>query len=141
MLRTSNAVSTLSTSSSSQSIPGRVAKRLGVLVTSCLQRQDGLHGSKSSKQSQSTAAQLQSPRWTDESLPNCLHPLVIHRLGRRTTAGKYSMLRLPEAALNPFANEPCVFKAEPASKTVRVLPMKKFKETVSSFIFPKWLQP
>ena len=30
--------------------------------------------------------------------------------------------------VNPFTKEPCVFKAEPASKTVRVLPMKKFKE-------------
>merc|ERR1712110_1175012 len=31
--------------------------------------------------------------------------------------------------VNPFTKEPCVFKAKPASKTVRVLPMKKFKET------------
>ena len=31
--------------------------------------------------------------------------------------------------VNPFTKEePCVFKAKPASKTVRVLPMKKFKE-------------
>ena len=43
--------------------------------------------------------------------------------------------------VNPFTKEPCVFKAKPASKTVRVLPMKKFKEMVSSFIFPKWLRP
>ena len=43
--------------------------------------------------------------------------------------------------VNPFTKEPCVFKAKPASKTVRVLPMKKFKEMVSSFIFSKWLQP
>merc|ERR1711948_231408 len=28
--------------------------------------------------------------------------------------------------VNPFTKEPCVFKAKPASKTVRVLPMKKF---------------
>merc|ERR1719313_1736256 len=27
--------------------------------------------------------------------------------------------------VNPFTKEPCVFKAKPASKTVRVLPMKK----------------
>ncbi len=32
---------------------------------------------------------------------------------------------------NPFTKEPCVFKAKPASKTVRVLPMKKFKEMVN----------
>merc|ERR1712226_1209020 len=32
---------------------------------------------------------------------------------------------------NPFTKEPCVFKAKPASKTVRVLPMKKFKQMVN----------
>merc|ERR1712096_148187 len=30
--------------------------------------------------------------------------------------------------VNPFTKEPCVFKAKPASKTVRALAMKKFKE-------------
>merc|ERR1711900_150393 len=30
--------------------------------------------------------------------------------------------------INPFTKEPCVSKAKPASKTVRVLPMKKLKE-------------
>ena len=33
--------------------------------------------------------------------------------------------------VGPFTKEPCVFKAKPASKTVRVLPMKKFKEMVN----------
>merc|ERR1712176_1082523 len=33
--------------------------------------------------------------------------------------------------VNPFTKEPCVFKAKPASKTVRVLPMKKFKLMVN----------
>merc|ERR1712113_1253583 len=33
--------------------------------------------------------------------------------------------------VNPFTKEPCVFKAKPASKTVRGLPMKKFKEMVN----------
>merc|ERR1719168_366877 len=32
---------------------------------------------------------------------------------------------------NPFTGEPCTFKAKPASKTVRVLPMKKLKEMVN----------
>ena len=32
--------------------------------------------------------------------------------------------------VNPFAKEPCVFKAKPASKTVRALPMKKLKEMI-----------
>ena len=30
--------------------------------------------------------------------------------------------------VNPFTKEPCVFKAKPASKTVRVLAMKKQKQ-------------
>merc|ERR1712048_865684 len=29
--------------------------------------------------------------------------------------------------VNPFTKEPCVFKAKPASKTVRAFPMKKLK--------------
>merc|ERR550514_1526995 len=33
--------------------------------------------------------------------------------------------------VNPFTKEPCVFKAKPASKTVRCLPMKKFKQMLS----------
>merc|ERR1712039_1084937 len=33
--------------------------------------------------------------------------------------------------VNPFTKEPCVFKAKPASKTVRALPMKKFKLMVN----------
>merc|ERR1712061_498123 len=33
--------------------------------------------------------------------------------------------------INPFTKEPCVFKAKPASKTVRALPMKKLKEMIS----------
>lgn len=37
----------------------------------------------------------------------------------------------PRRGTNPFTKEPCVFKAKPASKTVRVLPMKKFKEMVN----------
>merc|ERR1711943_54730 len=36
--------------------------------------------------------------------------------------------------VNPFTKEPCVFKAKPASKTVRVLPMKKFKEAINWFL-------
>merc|ERR1711953_1097333 len=33
--------------------------------------------------------------------------------------------------VNPFTKEPCVFKAKPASKTVRCLPMKKLKEMIN----------
>merc|ERR1712187_972095 len=32
--------------------------------------------------------------------------------------------------VNPFTKEPCVFKAKPASKTVKALPMKKLKVLV-----------
>merc|ERR1712080_180127 len=33
--------------------------------------------------------------------------------------------------VNPFTKEPCVFKAKPASKAVRVLAMKKLKEAIN----------
>merc|ERR1712207_56880 len=33
--------------------------------------------------------------------------------------------------VNPFTKEPCVFKARPASKTVRALPMKKLRELIN----------
>merc|ERR1711939_752354 len=33
--------------------------------------------------------------------------------------------------INPFTKEPCVFKAKPASKTVRALAMKKLKEMIN----------
>merc|ERR1712151_30946 len=33
--------------------------------------------------------------------------------------------------VNPFTKEPCVFKAKPASKTVKVISMKKIKEAVN----------
>merc|ERR1719324_472778 len=32
--------------------------------------------------------------------------------------------------INPFTKEPCVFKAKPASKTVRCIAMKKLKESL-----------
>merc|ERR1712170_3083 len=33
--------------------------------------------------------------------------------------------------VNPFTKEPCVFKAKPASKTVKGFPMKKLKDMVN----------
>merc|ERR1712199_98885 len=33
--------------------------------------------------------------------------------------------------VNPFTKEPCVFKAKPASKTVKGIPLKKLKEMVN----------
>merc|ERR1711976_136876 len=39
--------------------------------------------------------------------------------------------RTAKKGVNPFTKEPCVFKAKPASKTVRALPMKKLKEMIN----------
>merc|ERR1712188_113740 len=39
--------------------------------------------------------------------------------------------RAARKGVNPFTKEPCVFKAKPASKTVRALPMKKLKEMIN----------
>merc|ERR1712093_919918 len=36
--------------------------------------------------------------------------------------------RKARKGVNPFTKEPCVFKAKPASKTVRVLPLRKLKD-------------
>merc|ERR1712014_454268 len=33
--------------------------------------------------------------------------------------------------VNPFTKEPCVFKAKPASKKVKAIPMKKLKQLVN----------
>merc|ERR1711941_111897 len=33
--------------------------------------------------------------------------------------------------VNPFTKEPCVFKAKPASKTVKVRPLRKFKNLIN----------
>ena len=33
--------------------------------------------------------------------------------------------------VNPFTKEPCVFKAKPASKTVKAFPMKRLKEMIN----------
>merc|ERR1712139_557423 len=41
---------------------------------------------------------------------------------------KHKPARAAKKGVNPFTKEPCVFKAKPASKTVRCLPMKKLKE-------------
>ena len=38
---------------------------------------------------------------------------------------------LAKKGINPFTKEPCVFKAKPASKTVKVLALKKMKEALN----------
>merc|ERR1711976_152597 len=44
---------------------------------------------------------------------------------------KQKPARPSKKGVNPFTKEPCVFKAKPASKTVKALPMKKFKEMIN----------
>merc|ERR1719359_1027813 len=44
---------------------------------------------------------------------------------------KKSPAKPARKGVNPFTKEPCVFKAKPASKTVRALPLKKFKDLVN----------
>merc|ERR1711877_70717 len=44
---------------------------------------------------------------------------------------KQKPARPAKKGVNPFTKEPCVFKAKPASKTVKALPMKKFKEMIN----------
>merc|ERR1711865_79396 len=39
--------------------------------------------------------------------------------------------RAARKGVNPFTKEPCVFKAKPASKTVKAFPMKKLKEMLN----------
>jgi len=57
----------------------------------------------------------------------------IKKNGSFKLAGMLNMKLKKKAAsparkgLNPFTKEPCVFKAKPASKTVKVLAMKKLK--------------
>merc|ERR1719408_110097 len=39
--------------------------------------------------------------------------------------------RAARKGVNPFTKEPCVFKAKPASKTVRALALKKLKDLIN----------
>merc|ERR1719454_2573272 len=44
---------------------------------------------------------------------------------------KIKPARPARKGVNPFTKEPCVFKAKPASKTVKAFPMKKLKEAIN----------
>merc|ERR1711904_540657 len=44
---------------------------------------------------------------------------------------KVKPARPARKGVNPFTKEPCVFKAKPASKTVKVFAMKKMKEMIN----------
>merc|ERR1712006_31535 len=55
----------------------------------------------------------------------------IKKNGNFKLAGMLNLKKKPatpaKKGINPFTKEPCVFKAKPASKTVRALAMKKLK--------------
>ena len=62
----------------------------------------------------------------------------IKKNGNFKLAGMLNMKLKTKAAspakkkgINPFTEEPCVFKAKPASKTVKVLALKKMKEALN----------
>merc|ERR1712093_563097 len=61
----------------------------------------------------------------------------LQKVGSFKIAGMLNMklkkkpARPARKGVNPFTKEPCVFKAKPASKTVRALPMKKLKELIN----------
>merc|ERR1712190_400351 len=59
----------------------------------------------------------------------------LKKVGSFKIAGALNLKQKPATparkGVNPFTKEPCVFKAKPASKTVRALPMKKLKELVN----------
>merc|ERR1712098_803659 len=44
---------------------------------------------------------------------------------------KKKAARAAKKGINPFTKEPCVFKARPASKTVKGFAMKKLKEAIN----------
>jgi len=44
---------------------------------------------------------------------------------------KVKPARPARKGVNPFTKEPCVFKAKPASKTVKAFPMKKLKDMIN----------
>ena len=61
----------------------------------------------------------------------------LKKAGKFKLAGALNMKLKVKAAkparkgVNPFTKEPCVFKAKPASKTVKAFPMKKLKEMIN----------
>merc|ERR1719253_759373 len=61
----------------------------------------------------------------------------IKKNGNFKLAGMLNMKMKKKAAspakkgINPFTKEPCVFKAKPASKTVKCFAIKKLKEALN----------
>ena len=65
------------------------------------------------------------------TIPNLHSKSIFKKTSVRNMKLKKKPARPARKGVNPFTKEPCVFKAKPASKTVRALPMKKFKELVN----------
>mmetsp|Transcript_67612 Transcript_67612/g.147278 ORF Transcript_67612/g.147278 Transcript_67612/m.147278 type:complete len:110 (+) Transcript_67612:59-388(+) len=61
----------------------------------------------------------------------------LKKTGSFKLAGMLNMKLKKKAAtkarkgINPFTKEPCIFKAKPASQTVRALPLKKLKDAIN----------
>merc|ERR1712021_66155 len=78
-----------------------------------------------------------------KEVKSCVEGLIEVAAAQLKSSGKFKLAgalnlklkkkpaRAAKKGINPFTKEPCVFKAKPASKTVRALPMKKFKEMIN----------
>merc|ERR1711935_534040 len=78
-----------------------------------------------------------------KEVKSCVEGLIELAAAQLKSSGKFKLAgalnlklkkkpaRAAKKGINPFTKEPCVFKAKPASKTVRALPMKKFKEMIN----------
>merc|ERR1719437_376251 len=78
-----------------------------------------------------------------KQVKECLEAYVALAASQLKTSGSFKLggtinmklktkpARPAKKGVNPFTKEPCVFKAKPASKTVRALPLKKFKEMIN----------
>merc|ERR1712086_489273 len=78
-----------------------------------------------------------------KEVKSCVEGLIEVAAAQLKSSGKFKLAgalnlklkkkpaRAAKKGINPFTKEPCVFKAKPASETVRALPMKKFKELIN----------
>merc|ERR1711957_59153 len=68
---------------------------------------------------------------TTELKPKNVKAVIVSYMELAASELKKNAATAARKGVNPFTKEPCVFKAKPASKTVRALPMKKFKLMVN----------
>merc|ERR1739849_45808 len=79
----------------------------------------------------------------DKQVKQCVEAYMALAAAQLKTSGSFKLAgainmklkkkpaRPAKKGVNPFTKEPCVFKAKPASNTVRALPMKRFKEMIN----------